>query len=129
MRKFTEPAVAKSPARTEYGPLVASSDSTVSGMMKCMSEKPWPWPWLTMLIGAPSMEKAMSVPWSASKPRRKYCCALPPPACWTEKRPGTASMMFSVLKRGRSISSAWLVFESDAALAGGTARSAMTSVD
>src|SRR5439155_7704214 len=32
----------------------------------------------------------MSVPWSATKPRRKYCSALPPPWCWLITRPGTS---------------------------------------
>ena len=92
----------------------------VSGMMKCRSEKPCPCAWLTALIGAPSMKNARSVPWSRSNPRMKYCWALPPPACCTVKRPGTASSTFSVRRRGRRPSSAWPVVESDAAMLSGS---------
>src|ERR1035438_230231 len=66
------PAVAKSPWLAKYVPLVISMRSTVSGMMKFVSENPWPWACDTILIGMPSIDRATSVPWSASKPRRKY---------------------------------------------------------
>ncbi len=104
----TEPAVAKSPTRALYGPFVDSMVSMVSGMMKCRSAKPCPCAWLTAFTGKPSTKTAKSVPWSRSKPRRKYCCALPPPACCTVNRPGTVSSTPSARIRGRSASSAWL---------------------
>ena len=78
---FTVPAVAKSPWFVKYGPFVISTRSTTSGMMKLVSAKPWPWACETMLMGTPSIDSARSVPWSASKPRRKYWVALPPPEC------------------------------------------------
>ncbi len=44
----------------------------------------------------------MSVPWSASKPRRKYWFALPPPECCTMTRPGVTRRMSCTLPIGRS---------------------------
>jgi hypothetical protein len=60
--KFTAPAVAKSPWFAKYGPLLISTRSIVSGMMKFVSENPCPWACDTMLMGMPSMERATSVP-------------------------------------------------------------------
>lgn len=71
-------------------------------MMKLVSLKPCPWAWLTMLIGTPSIESAMSVPWSASNPRKKYWFALPPPECCTITRPGVTRRMSCTLPMGRS---------------------------
>ena len=50
----------------------------------------------------PSKEMATSVPWSASKPRRKYWLALPPPECWTTNKPGTVERMSAGRGWGRS---------------------------
>ena len=59
-----------------------------------------------MLTGSPSTLTCISVPWSQSKPLKKICSALPPPACCATKRPGTTrinSCVFLTGCRSRSI--------------------------
>src|SRR5262245_15310547 len=63
----------------------------------------------------------MSVPWSASKPRRKYCSALPPPWCWLMMRPGTSRRMSAGRPCGRSSKSLPGISISDEADTGGGA--------
>src|SRR5947209_1273454 len=52
-----------------------------------------------MLIGMPSRFTDTSVPWSASKPRRKSWSALPPPWCCASTSPGTTRRMSSGVAR------------------------------
>ena len=99
--------------------------STTSGMMKLVSENPCPCAWDTMLMGTPSMLNAMSVPWSASKPRMKYWLALPPPECCTITRPGVTRRMSWTDPMGRRSKSRSRTVNDDAALMG---RCASTTV-
>ena len=52
-------------------------------------------------MGIPSMDRATSVPWSASKPRRKSWSAFPPPWCWAMTSPGTTRRISSGVAYGR----------------------------
>src|SRR5256885_2267191 len=66
----------------------------------------------------PSKDTPTSVPWSASKPRKKSWSALPPPWCCTASRPGTTRRMSLGEVLGRRSKSRLRMVDEEAALVG-----------